>query len=608
LTAGPVGYCRHMAERPASSRRTPIDSGITPHVLREYSLLADGRRGALVGPRGDICWLCLPTWDSDAVFAALIGGAGRFAVHPIDPFVWGGYYESRTLIWRSRWVTQRGVVVCREALSYPAEAHRAVVLRRIEPAPAALTVRIALDVAAGFGAHRLHGFHRDREDVWSARSGPVYVRLSSGRASALAPGRATDGAPTLMGDVSLASGEICDLVLEVSDQPLTGAPPDPATAWSMTENAWHDAVPATTGTLADRDATASRAVLRGLTDPGGGMVAAATMSLPERAEQGRNYDYRYVWIRDQSMAGQAAAAVGASDLMDAAVSFVGERLLSDGPRLQPAYTTGGSTVPDEHVIDIPGYPGGFDVAGNHVNRQFQLDTFGEALLLFAAAAHAERLTVDGWRAAEIAVGAIGEQWRDPEAGIWELQDDIWTESRLICVAGLRALSDAGAPRRRMAAWEALADTVLADTAQRCLHPSGWWQRSPGDGRSDASLLLPVIRGGWTAKHPRTVATVGAIEHDLTDDLFVYRFRHHPGPLSDAEGAFLLCGFSMALAQQQLGDPIKAVRYFERNRSACGPPGLFSEEYDVDERQMRGNLPQAFVHAMFLETAARLAGP
>ena len=115
------------------------------------------------------------------------------------------------------------------------------------------------------------------------------------------------------------------------------------------------------------------------------MVAAATTSLPERAEQGRNYDYRYVWIRDQAYAGQAVAAIGGGELLDSATRFITARLLDDGPMLAPAYRTDGTTVPDQHRIDLAGYPGGFDLVGNHVNQQFQLDAFGEALLLLASA-------------------------------------------------------------------------------------------------------------------------------------------------------------------------------------------------------------------------------
>ena len=103
-----------------------------PSVLREYALLADGERGALVGPQGEIAWLCAPRWDSDAVFAELIGGSGTYAVTPQDPrHVWGGHYEQGSLIWRNRWVCHDSVIECRDALAFPGDPRRAVVLRRV---------------------------------------------------------------------------------------------------------------------------------------------------------------------------------------------------------------------------------------------------------------------------------------------------------------------------------------------------------------------------------------------------------------------------------------------------------------------------------------------
>src|ERR1700728_1510930 len=99
-----------------------------PHALREYAFLADGERGALIGPRGDVAWMCSPYWDSDAVFSTLIGGAGCFAVTPVDRFTWGGYYDRRSLIWNSRWTTAKGVIESREALALPSNPRIAVVL------------------------------------------------------------------------------------------------------------------------------------------------------------------------------------------------------------------------------------------------------------------------------------------------------------------------------------------------------------------------------------------------------------------------------------------------------------------------------------------------
>ncbi len=396
-------------------------------------------------------------------------------------------------------------------------------------------------------------------------------------------------------------------MLEISDQPFDTRPPDPDAEWSETEAGWGRRVPDVRTDVATRDARQAVAVLSGLTSSGGGMVAAVTTSLPERAEAGRNYDYRYSWIRDQCFAGQAAAAAGVTGLLDSTVNFVSARILEDKGHLKPAYTVFGQQIPGQSELDLPGYPGSSVVVGNQVQKQFQLDAFGEALLMLAGAGRQGRLDTHHWRAVEIAVQAIEDHRNDAEAGIWEIYDDVWTESRLVCAAGLRQISQC-APARQGARWNALADSLVTQVSKDCIHESGRWKRSPTDDRVDASLLMGAIRGALPADDPRSQATLDAVRTDLGRDLYVYRYRHDDRPLHEAEGAFLLCGFQMALALHQQGNDTEAFRWFERNRAATGSPGLLTEEFDVVQRQLRGNLPQAFVHAILLETACLLSNP
>jgi alpha,alpha-trehalase len=575
-----------------------------PRVLREYALIADGERGGLIAPDGSIVWLCAPRWDSPAAFAALLGGPGRYAVTPADPwYVWGGYYEPGTLIWHSRW-TGEVRTECREALAMPADPHRVVLLRRIEAVDGPARVHVALDLRSGFGRSRMSELSRSK-GCWTGRSGPLRFRWS-GAARAKPDDRCG-----LTTSLQVAEGAWHDLVLEISDRDLPDSPPDPEAEWQATQQQWSSAVPSCDDLIAARDARHAYAVLRGLTAGTGAMVAAATTSLPERLEARLNYDYRYAWIRDQCYAGLAFAAHGGHPMLDASVRFVAERILSDGPGLRPAYTVTGRPVPPERSLRPRGYPGAAARAGNHVFAQFQLDVFGEALQLLAAAARLDRLDATGWRAAETAVAAIEQRWSEPDAGIWELNDEQWTHSRLACVAGLRAAAAAaqgplgGNGRRQAAKWSALADTILAGLGD-CVHPSGRWQRSPTDKRPDAALLLPAVRGAVAVDDPRSQATFSAVRDELTDDGYVYRFQHDSRPLHRTEGAFLLCGYWMALACCAGGDLPEARDWFERNRSACGPAALYTEEYDVHQRQLRGNLPQAFVHAALLETAARLS--
>jgi alpha,alpha-trehalase len=586
-----------MSDEPAPAQQAPH-----PVPLRQYSLLADGERGALVGPRGDIAFLCAPRWHDPAVFSDLLGGRGLYVVRPADErFVWGGSYESGTLIWRNRWVAGPEILESREALAFPPHKDRVVLLRRLEARRGTSRARVRLDCRGSFGSDRMQ-LDPAGETVWTGRTGKLHLRWS-GIPKAAAVQRADDD--SLWFDIDLDEGDQCDLVLEIDTGSLRDEPPDARELWRRTEQTWADAVPKGRESISPRDVEHSWAVLRGLTSPDGAMVAAATTSLPERSEAGRDYDYRYAWVRDQCFVGEAIAAAGGGRLLETAVTFVRDRLLADGSKLVPAYTIDGDPVPEQQELDLPGYPGAPDVhLGNQVREQFQLDAFGESLLLFAAADRLDVLDADGWKAVDLAVQGIVERGDEKDAGIWELEPRRWAHSRLTCAAGLRAV--ASQRPSRAASWLKLADSIVDSVNRDCLHPSGRWQRAPDDPSVDAALLLPAIRGAIPAQDPRSIATWRAVIDELTDDGYVYRFRHQPGPLDEAEGAFLLCGFHMAIATHQQGDSYGAVRWFERNRSAVGPPGLFTEEFDVVQRQLRGNLPQAFVHALLIESSHVLA--
>jgi alpha,alpha-trehalase len=521
--------------------------------------------------------------------------------HAARPLHLGRLLLPRTLIWNSRWVTDDGIIESQEAFALPADPHTVVVVRRIRAFDGPTRIR---------APPSMYGPPSDPNPC-AAPTGRRTARGRGTRARSRSAGRAPPGAHRagagpLSAELEIKPGQPLDLVLELSDRPLEGKAPDPTECWSATEASWSLAVPMLEdGVLGRRDAEMAMAVLNGLTSIDGGMVAAATISLPERAQGNRNYDYRYAWIRDQCYAGKAVAVRGHFPLLDASVSFVSSRLLEDGPELKPAYTITGGAVPDERELShLVGYPGGTDKVGNWVNQQFQLDAFGEALELLATASALDRLTTEHWDAVQTAVAAIERRWKEPDAGIWELENQRWAHSRLTCVSGLRAIARQ-APGPRSGRWSGLADAILADAAKDCLHPSGRSQRAPGDQRIDAALLMPGIRHALAASDPRTTATVNAVVAELMGDDYVYRFAHDARPLGEAEGAFLLCGFLLTLALEQQGDHLAARALFERNRSAGGTPGLMAEEFDVAQHQLRGNLPQAFVHALLLECSAEL---
>ena len=281
------------------------------------------------------------------------------------------------------------------------------------------------------------------------------------------------------------------------------------------------------------------------------------------------------------------------------------------PTCAPPTPSTGGPVPDEHDVTLPGYPGAPVRVGNRVNSQFQLDALGEALLLLAAADRPRptRATTADVRSTALveAIESVTRRTRRRHLGDREPPlGPLPTHVRRRAARRRRSPSAGadGASRGRGA------DTPTSSSPPwtgDCLHPTGRWQRSPDDPAVDAALLLPGIRGAVAAEDPRNLATITAVLEELTDDGYVYRFRQDPErPLHEGEGAFVLCGFLLSLAQPEPRATLRsAMRWFERNRGRLGPPGLFAEEYDVVQRQLRGNLPQAFVHALLLETAHRL---
>jgi alpha,alpha-trehalase len=572
---------------------------LAAHSVRDLALLADGERGAVLAPDGNIAWLCAPRWESPAVFARLLGGGGVFSVRPVGASVWSGSYEPGSLIFRSRWKGRSASVDVIDALALPADRESLTLLRRIDATDGDVTVQVDFDLRAAYGRRRSRDVRRDDGGVWHGRTADGLRWRLGGAAEAEVD---ADGVLRLTAEVG--SGGQRDLVLELGTA-LPDSPLRADVAWPATEDAWRQRVPAMKQSVAPRDAQQSYAIMCGLTSHGNGMVAAATTSLPENIGGARDYDYRYTWIRDQCFAGLADAAAGGTSLLQPALEFVTARLLEDGPDVRPVYTSYGGQMPDEEALDLPGYPGSRSVAGNLAHRQFQLDVFGDSLLLFAAGERMGLLHSDGRTAANIAKQAIADRWAEPDAGIWEMEPRWWTESRLICVAGLRAMAKEHGPAEA-ARYLQIADRLAAEATDRALHRDGYWRRHPDTDGTDAALLMPAVRGAFPADDPRNIATLQHVLDDLTDDGYAYRFQHGDRPLGESEGAFLLCGFMVALAQHAAGREVEAYRWFERNRAAAGSPGLFAEEFDVQQRQLRGNLPQAFVHALLLETSIVLA--
>ncbi len=329
---------------------------------RLYAFIADGERGALIDPSGGISWMCMPSWDGDAFFTSLLGGAGIYSVSPQESYVWGGYYESGTLVWRNRWTLTGGPIVeCHDALAFPGDPERALLLRRLSAEKGEVRMRIVLDIRPEYGKKRIQNWKQSEQGIWSGHLDPLQVQWHGA-----ADARFSKDEGLVM-EVTLAAGQHHDLLLALSCRPMKDEKFDPDALWSSTRRAWELSAPKLDRCAGQRDALHAYVVLRGLTTKSGGMASAATTSLPERSDSGRNYDYRYVWIRDQCWTGQAMAAIAPDFLLSESVRFIQDRLLEDGPDLRPVYTPSGEKVPAEKDLShLPGYPGG---AQNHHRQQ-----------------------------------------------------------------------------------------------------------------------------------------------------------------------------------------------------------------------------------------------
>ena len=277
---------------------------LAAHSVRDLALLADGERGAVLSPDGNVAWLCAPRWESPAVFAHLLGGGGTFAVRPQATSVWSGSYEPGSLIFRSSWKGRGAAVDVIDALALPSNRDSLTLLRRIDATDGGVAVEIEFDVRSRYGRHRSRDVRRDE-----AACGTAGSPTGSGGGSAVCPTPspiATGCCASCWSSARARGTTSCSS----SGTDLPNAPLRADVAWAATEDAWRTRVPAMDRSVAPRDAQQAYAVLCGLTSQGNGMVAAATTSLPENIGGERDYDYRYTWIRDQCFAGLADAAAG----------------------------------------------------------------------------------------------------------------------------------------------------------------------------------------------------------------------------------------------------------------------------------------------------------
>jgi GH15 family glucan-1,4-alpha-glucosidase len=594
--------------------------------IADYGLLSDCNTSALVSRDGAIDWLCMPRFDSPAVFARILDpDAGHWTIAPAGDNLAERGYADGSLVIGTRFTTETGEVVLTDAMAF-ADGQRGhdlgndaphEVLRMVEGIKGEVEMEFELAPRPEYGLVkplvRLTGY--------GARTfgGPNQIAVSSGIALTL------DGS-TLSARFTVKEGETFGFALRWTQVERAAIEP---TVHSDVQNRIKDAVHAWRSWEAEHDVydgpnrelvRFSARVLKGLTyQPTGAIVAAPTCSLPEGVGGERNWDYRYAWIRDASLT-MEALYIGACP--DEAVDFVSFMTSAAGGgaseenSLQIMYGIGGEHDLSER--ELPHLRGWRDSApvrvGNGAWGQTQLDVYGEFLITLAlyekqlGEIHPEIQHF----IADLADTAAS-RWSETDQGMWEMRGDPrhHLSSKVMCWAALdRAtklapkLGDYAAKGER---WAAERDRVRDAIFER-----GWSDKKQAFAQSfdsddlDAAQLLMPLVGFLPATDPRMRSTIDAIADELTQDGLVLRYLNDEGLNADGlegeEGTFVICTFWLASALAQAGEIDRAQAIFDRLVGYANDLGLIGEEIDAETGELLGNFPQAFSHIGLIKAA------
>jgi GH15 family glucan-1,4-alpha-glucosidase len=585
---------------------------VTPGTrIEDYGLVGDLSTAALVSRTGSIDWLCLPRFDSEACFAALLGGPehGRWLVGPRGgPAGSGRRYRPETLILETTFSTDDGSVRLVDFM--PPRRERPLLVRIVEGLEG--KVEIETELALRFEYGSAVPWMRRQGGAWLAVVGPNAVRIESGIEL-----RGEDF--TSVGSATVAAGERLSFAL--TWYPSHRDPPDPVDVdaeLDATERFWRE----WSGRCSydgewDEPVRTSLRVLKGLIyEPTGGIVAAPTTSLPEQIGGPRNWDYRYCWLRDATLTLVALIDSGYLEEAGRWREWLFRAAAGRPEDLQIMYGVAGERRLAEYEADwLPGYEGSRPVRiGNAASEQMQLDVYGEIIDAFTTArAHGLEPSDHAWRLSLRLLAFLEDAWRQPDAGIWEVRGPArhFTHSKVMAwVAFDRALrtSETWGRDGPLDRWRSVRDEIHADVCANGFDPElGTFVQSYGSKRLDASLLLIPLVGFLPADDERVAGTVEAVGAGLARDGLIMRYEADRentdvDGLPPGEGVFLPCSFWYAADLALLGRDEEARALFTRLLGLRNDLGLISEEYDPEAGRMLGNFPQAFTHLTLVACA------
>ncbi|HSK85595.1 MAG TPA: glycoside hydrolase family 15 protein [Rubrobacter sp.] len=577
-----------------------------PGRIEDYAMVGDLQTAALVGSDGSVDWLCFPRFDSPACFAALLGNDsnGGWRLAPTS----GGRctkrrYRGHTLVLETEWETPTGAIRVVDCM--PPRGVAPDLVRVVEGVRGRVSVTSELRIRFDYG-HVAPWVTIEGREV-HAVAGPDALWL---RASA--PHKEMGG--EILSRFTLSEGERVPFVLtwrhSYGERPVAI---DGLQAVDDTERFWLDWAGSIGYDGRFQDAVyRSLLTLKGLTyRPSGGIVAAATTSLPETLGGSRNWDYRYCWLRDSTFTLGALIGAGLHEEARAWQQWVLRAVAGDPADAQILYGIDGTRrLPEYELPWLPGYEGASPVRiGNDAAGQVQGDVPGEVLAA-AGIISVER----GWELQRWLAGRLQEAWMRPDNGIWESRGERqhFVYSKVMCWVAFDSLVK-GVERFGLDGpvdhWRAVRDEIHSDVLEKGYDAGrGTFTQAYGSRALDACALLIPRVGFLPYDDERVVSTVQTIHNELTEDGLVLRYRTDQSDdgLAGREGSFLICSFWMVYALWGIGRHREAEELFERLLALRNDVGLLSEEYDTRAQRLVGNFPQAFTHLALVNCALRLS--
>lgn len=584
-----------------------------PSKIEDYGMIGDGETVALVDRFGSIDWLCWPSFDSDACFAALLGDErqGHWCIQPAGKVRRSSRtYRGDSLILETVFETEKGSVTLVDFM--PPRGKASDIVRLVQGQRGRVRMRMELVIRFGFG----------KDTPWVRRTDDVALLAVCGPDMLVlrTPVETRGKDMTTVAEFEIEAGETIPFVMTYGASHFEVPEAiDPMAALKDTEAFWTD----WSGRF-EYDGPYRNMTLRSLITlkamiyaPSGGIVAAPTTSLPEKLGGARNWDYRFCWLRDATFTLLSLMNSGYYDEASAWHDWLLRSVAGSPADMQIMYGILGQRRLTEWEADwLPGYEGARPVRiGNAAHAQLQLDVYGELMDAFHQARSAKlHLGETSWALECKLLEHLARIWNEPDAGIWERRGpgQHYVSSKvLVWVAFDRGIKSAerfgfDAP---IAEWRRLRTAIHREVCEKGFDPEqNTFVESYGSKLLDASTLLIPAVGFLPASDPRVVGMLAAVEKYLVRDGFV--LRHDPRMVSDEkqpiEGAFLACTLWLADAYVLGGDLDRAEVLLNRVAAVANDLGLLSEEFDAGAGRLTGNFPQALTHIALINTVHNLS--